>query len=333
MGDFMSMSQLSQLNHCFSKEITSVEQYEKTIKEIEDVLGKINNNEESIKLIKKVLAGMDHNKKDETLKSEIVERLGEISCNTNNDKYQFFYRGDVYCTKVQSNLFKNGCLPKESKNFTDYCKFNESKLLDADINTDFLKLAYMQHYGESTRLLDFTTDPLIALRFACGPKGKNNCPKKITIYAVKPDLTLGNVENTMLKILMEFVKSDSYGIDFSVIAKNAGVPESKVQEILLKDYFISPPTNPPFERINHQKGSFLFMGNRTDAQLLTEEISGSNINIDKVPHQLSPTFGRGMQYDGYVGVLTIAKESIPIIRNTLDCCPSYNINYLMGTIT
>ena len=64
----------------------------------------------------------------------------------------------------------------------------------------------MQHYKGNTRLLDFTRDPLVALRFACGEDG-DNCRKKVTVY-VAESIDLSDGKNNKGQELMKLVKSD-----------------------------------------------------------------------------------------------------------------------------
>lgn len=50
----------------------------------------------------------------------------------------------------------------------------------ADITSDFDLLAKMQHYGLPTRLLDFSTNPLVALYFACHDKRKDSIARVVS---------------------------------------------------------------------------------------------------------------------------------------------------------
>lgn len=223
-----------------------------------------------------------------------------------------YYRGDRVEDPVQCHLFSRNKLSEEAKLFEDWKSSNRALLCE----DEFENLVRMQHEGGTTRLLDFTTDSLVALRFACGRK-QQNCEKKITVFATTDHIckTRTSKDKSIINAFMELVKSDHTLLHIGETCKS----------ICTRDYFVETSRN--FERIQRQKGLFLFMGNLTDNELL----SGSfQEHSEKVKHALNESCGRGKQYQGYIGVLHISSDCIEDIRNKLEqtCC--YNIDYLMA---
>ena len=243
--------------------------------------------------------------------TEIKGKLAKFLAN--NETFKCFYRGDKFCTPTQSKIFRDDIFEIEDSLFRlwqDNCcakKLGICQCKPQDMGS-LLCLAYMQHYCDiGTRLLDFSKDPKIALRFACGDKEKNcsGCRKKVTIYVVE---SIGveehpEIENSFIKLV------------------TSGNANRFLDEYNKKDYFIEMNQN--FPRIERQNGLFLFMGNRSSDNNERQNHS------TKIKHELSQSDGRGSSYKGYVGVLNIAASAIDEIRTELDKINEYNIKYLM----
>ena len=225
-----------------------------------------------------------------------------------------YYRGDRYCSRVQSNLFRKGYLPQESLRFSQW-KDKWARSGNELKANDFDNLVRMQHENNDTRLLDFTTDPLVALRFACGNIG-DNCRKKVTVFATCDTVVSKDNEDYLEKCnaFISLVTQGSNSID---------IP-SQYKDIYGKDYFIEALQD--FERIKRQSGLFLFMGNLMNNDMFSKSPNQYN---HKVMHELSDEFGRGNEYSGFIGVLDISAECVPGIRRVLEQTACYNIDYLL----
>ena len=110
-----------------------------------------------------------------------LEKEQRLKENTNDDsrpyknhhRYRFFYRGHYKTTyKLCPSVFRD--------NFWDYEDYFYHRIMveraDAFRNASHLdKLVTMQHYSCPTRLLDVTSNPLVALYFACINYGCEKC--------------------------------------------------------------------------------------------------------------------------------------------------------------
>jgi hypothetical protein len=78
-------------------------------------------------------------------------------------------------------------LEYENKLFKEYILRNPNEFIDE--RTTFKKLLKMQHYKLPTRLLDITTNPLVALYFAVEEDEKNEIKDgggDFIVYAIPP---------------------------------------------------------------------------------------------------------------------------------------------------
>lgn len=242
-----------------------------------------------------------------------IDKIGWFLSASGVEGLKAYYRGDRAEDNVQCGLFRKNRLSEEAALFENWKKTEDKDLLCED---EFENLVRMQHEGHPTRLLDFTTDPLVALRFACGTE-EQNFAKKVTVFATTDHVCKNKNETDKLIInaYMELVKS----------ANTLSHVSEEYQTIYRKDYFVETSRN--FERIKRQKGLFLFMGNLTDEELL----SGlSHEHSEKVAHKLNEVCGRGEQYQGYIGVLHISPLCIEDIRNKLEQTYCYRMHYLMA---
>jgi hypothetical protein len=122
---------------------------------------------------------VDTGRKSETTITNLKEFLDSI----HGDFKGVYYRGD--------KLYEHELLPKlylkeyDEKQLVHYAVTNYPDEFEGYDNFDIL--VKMQHYGWPTRLLDITTNPLVALYFACSNVGVESNLKSIVYVIFCPD--------------------------------------------------------------------------------------------------------------------------------------------------
>lgn len=133
-------------------------------------------------------------------------KSAQDSRNPDANEQAFFYRG----VNNASYLIAPGIYRKGEKHDENFY-FNEISVRCPQIFrtlTNVEKLTYMQHYGCPTRLLDITTNPLVALYFAC--VGEDDSNGMVYIFSVnKRDVRYAGSDRVqMLATLAEFRASE-----------------------------------------------------------------------------------------------------------------------------
>ena len=119
---------------------------------------------------------------------EVLEKINEIA--KESDTGDYIYRGESKChKKVSSSLYRQ-YLDIEVESF-DVAVVQADILRAAHEYTphkmeDFELLATLQRYGDQTNLIDFTTNYLVALFFACD--GKPEEPGRVILLQRQPEV-------------------------------------------------------------------------------------------------------------------------------------------------
>ena len=181
--------------------------------------------------------------------TDYLNCIKEISCNDPIDDKNIYrcFRGQANKRwQIKPSLFRKG-VENEYKMLTEARRILRQ---DLDGYNSLEQLAFLQHYGLPTRLLDVTQNPLVALYFACLPAPDNKdadgavyiaCMNK-TPNAQAEDVSEVLFKNENIEKLLISLPNDSE--DFK-----------KWKDLLTKNHFILPPINN--ERLERQSGAFV----------------------------------------------------------------------------
>lgn len=157
-----------------------------------------------------------------------------------------YYRGQAcLCWELKPSLFR------DSQVLDEHSMLKKATLRlwneVAPMGGYLEKMVFFQHYGLSTRLLDVTFNPLVALYFAC-------CGEFTHDGVVYCGHNTDNQNPPIAELSAEYVfthETQDMAIDFQRFAKDKGVEIEKFRHPM----FILPPINNP--RIEAQNGAFV----------------------------------------------------------------------------
>lgn len=221
------------------------------------------------------------------------------------NKLQTFFRGQKSIDfSWEPSVFRDNLLDYESSIYHECIK--QFPMEFSGLKTVFDRLAKIQHYGGATRIMDFTVDPLVALWFACNREGEwANTDGKVAMYR-----TVYSDEYELGVRCLSFLATYSEEIDNHFFDKlrehlQENHSDDVLREAMKQHYFVIPQiTN---ERIRRQKGLFMIFGQACDQD-----------EKEKRASCLDEKFGRGEEYPGYIGHITIPSEAKARILSELE---------------
>lgn len=261
------------------------------------------NNEEDLKNLQK------------NIDSLIYEAKNNIE-NEEKSSWKTYYRGEATEFETVANIFRHNEEIQESQLIENWLREN------TDNDKSLTTIGKMQHYGEHTRLLDFSTDINVALYFAC--KDEKKIDKQGFVYCYHTNC-ISDEKDENCQILTDFCFFDTLGdIPLHEFIKKESQKYKKsidsIITLLKRDHFLNYDLlKEGNERINRQNGLFLWMGDT----FLTEksEFKGKT-------EKLTSTSGRGKDYPGIVLTVIIKSEMKKFIMKFLNE-KDYNEEYLM----
>ena len=200
---------------------------------------------------------MNNDDEQEELEEEFNVVLSADDENIKNKK--IYYRGQSNEEwEIRCSLFRENLLLNEEKLNNEILNRKPNDFLN--YNNSLEKLILMQHYGIPTRLIDVTTNPLVALYFAC----QGNPDKDGVVFIFEENVEY-DINDENIVATFSYLKNNGTIQDFEKLLNKENIiynDRTTIETILNKKYIlINPKLNNP--RIVAQHGLFLCCSNNS----------------------------------------------------------------------